>query len=170
MGLAAAQVFRATGRDVSAHVDRLFGHSLAHGQGPGATLLEEVLDDGTVVKSSCRTWPYTEAVKAAVAEHEAGRPDMEPLIAGWLDTMLERHLSRAFEGGWVDQVSAEGEPMVDFAPASTLYHAGFAIAEVERVFGSCRLGRFSRHDAAAARRSAMRTSADRIFASRLRSA
>lgn len=132
---------RATGRDVSSHVEKLFGHALAHGQGPNATLVEEVLDDGTVVKSSCRTWPYTEAVKAAVAEHEAGRPGMEPLIAGWLDTMFERHLGRAFPGGWVDQVSAEGEPMVDFAPASTLYHAFLAIAEVERVFGSSRIGR-----------------------------
>jgi mannose/cellobiose epimerase-like protein (N-acyl-D-glucosamine 2-epimerase family) len=127
---------RATGRDVSAHVDKLFGHSLAYGQGPLATLVEEVLDDGTVVKSSCRTWPYTEAVKAAVAEHEAGRPGMEPLIANWLDTMFRRHLSGAFPGGWIDQVSADGKPMVDFAPASTLYHAFLAIAEVERVFGS----------------------------------
>ncbi len=131
----------ATGRNVSTHVDKLFGHSLTHGQGPGSSLVEEVLDNGEVVKSSCRTWPYTEAIKAAVAEHEAGRPGMEPLISGWLDTMFERHLAGAFAGGWIDQVTAKGEPMVDFAPASTLYHVFLAIAEVERVFGSCLLGR-----------------------------
>jgi mannose-6-phosphate isomerase len=55
--------------------------------------------------------------------------------------MFERHLAGAFAGGWIDQVTAKGEPMVDFAPASTLYHVFLAIAEVERVFGSCLLGR-----------------------------
>lgn len=132
---------RATGRDVSTHVERLFGHSLAYGQGPNGTLYEEVLDDGAVRKSSCRTWPYTEAIKAAVAEHEAGRPGMQPLIAQWLNTMFARHINQPFAGGWMDQVSADGEPMVDFVPASTLYHAFLAIAEVERVFGSCRVER-----------------------------
>ncbi|EAB6718169.1 hypothetical protein DUP91_28030, partial [Salmonella enterica subsp. enterica] len=131
----------ATGRDVSSHVDKLFHHALDHGRGPDGTLFEEVLDDGEIVKSSCRTWPYTEAIKAAAAEHEAGRPGMEDLIAGWMETMFERHLSKAFAGGWIDQVDADGQPMVDFAPASTLYHAFLAIAEVERVFGSCRLER-----------------------------
>ncbi|HEX7977899.1 MAG TPA: hypothetical protein VF461_04815, partial [Gemmatimonadaceae bacterium] len=45
------------------------------------------------------------------------------------DTMLERFLDRPFAGGWIDHISADGAPLVDYVPASSLYHLMFAAAD-----------------------------------------
>ena len=44
-------------------------------------------------------------------------------------------LGRPVAGGWIDHVDANGAPMVDFMPASTLYHVFLAAAEADRLWG-----------------------------------
>jgi mannose-6-phosphate isomerase len=43
-------------------------------------------------------------------------------------------LDRPFPGGWVDHIDAERRPLVDYVPASSLYHLVFAAAEATRAF------------------------------------
>jgi mannose/cellobiose epimerase-like protein (N-acyl-D-glucosamine 2-epimerase family) len=50
-------------------------------------------------------------------------------------TMRDRFLDRPFPGGWIDHTSAAGAPLVDYVPASTLYHLFFAASE--SVHGDC---------------------------------
>jgi mannose/cellobiose epimerase-like protein (N-acyl-D-glucosamine 2-epimerase family) len=44
-------------------------------------------------------------------------------------------LGRPVPGGWIDHVDANGAPIIDFMPASTLYHVFLAAAEADRVWG-----------------------------------
>jgi mannose-6-phosphate isomerase len=44
-------------------------------------------------------------------------------------TLLERFLDRPFAGGWIDHISADGAPLVDYVPASSLYHLMFAASD-----------------------------------------
>ena len=40
---------------------------------------------------------------------------------------------RPIPAGWIDRVSADGAPIVEFMPASTLYHVFGAVTEAHRV-------------------------------------
>jgi mannose/cellobiose epimerase-like protein (N-acyl-D-glucosamine 2-epimerase family) len=52
-----------------------------------------------------------------------------------IDRLLAVFLGRPVAGGWIDHVDANGAPIVDTMPASTLYHVFLAAAEADRVWG-----------------------------------
>ena len=87
-------------------------------------------------KASRRSWPHTEAIKAEVAAAEAG--DAEARGARGADDRpaVAAFLGRPVAGGWIDHVDANGAPLVDCMPASTLYHVVLAAAEADRVWGA----------------------------------
>lgn len=86
-------------------------------------IVDEVDADFRVVKPSHRIWPHTEAIKAAVSRGDAA-------LAGRMgDALLTHFLDRPFAGGWIDQIGADRRPLVDYVPASTLYHLFLAAAE-----------------------------------------
>jgi mannose/cellobiose epimerase-like protein (N-acyl-D-glucosamine 2-epimerase family) len=95
----------------------------------------ELLDDGRVHKSSRRCWPHTEAIKAEVAAAETGDRAAAARAARTIDRLLAVFLGRPVAGGWIDHVDANGAPIVDAMPASTLYHVFLAAAEADRVWG-----------------------------------
>jgi mannose/cellobiose epimerase-like protein (N-acyl-D-glucosamine 2-epimerase family) len=88
-----------------------------------------------VHKASRRCWPHTEAIKAEVAADEAGDEQAAPRAAQTIDRLLGAFLGRPVAGGWIDHVDANGSPIVDTMPASTLYHVFLATAEADRVWG-----------------------------------
>lgn len=125
-----------SGRTVDRPADILFERAMSAGVDQRGFLRDEMLDDGTPHLTSTRCWPLTEAIKAAAAEHEAGRDGM-PAIADRLGAALMAHaIPGACRGGWVDQRHVDGTPRVAYVPATTLYHFVLAIAEAERVFGA----------------------------------
>ena len=94
-----------------------------------------MLDDGRVHKSSRRSWPHTEAIKAEVAAAETGDGQAEARAARTIDRLFAAFLGRPVAGGWIDHVDAKGAPLVDGMPASTLYHVFLAAAEADRLWG-----------------------------------
>ena len=94
-----------------------------------------MLDDGRVHKTSRRCWPHTEAIKAEVAAAETGDEQAAARAAQTIDRLLAVFLGRPVAGGWIDHVDANGAPIVDTMPASTLYHVFLAAAEADRVWG-----------------------------------
>ena len=46
--------------------------------------------------------------------------------------LLDHFLDRPFAGGWVDHIDERRAPLVDYVPASSLYHLFFAAAESAR--------------------------------------
>jgi mannose/cellobiose epimerase-like protein (N-acyl-D-glucosamine 2-epimerase family) len=107
----------------------LYGFAVAHGLSSNGLVHDELASDGSVRKASHRVWPHTEAIKAAGTRQSDGDGAAGALGAGTADVLLERFLDRPFVGGWIDHVSAEGAPLVDYVPASSLYHLVFAAAD-----------------------------------------
>jgi mannose/cellobiose epimerase-like protein (N-acyl-D-glucosamine 2-epimerase family) len=98
-------------------------------------IVDELLDDGRVHKTSRRCWPHTELIKAEVAAAESGDREAAARAAQTIDRLLAVFLGRPVAGGWIDHVDANGAPIVNSMPASTLYHVFLAAAEADRVWG-----------------------------------
>ncbi|MBW8769234.1 MAG: AGE family epimerase/isomerase [Gemmatimonadetes bacterium] len=107
----------------------LHDFAVAHGFSADGLVYDELASDGSVRKRSHRVWPHTEAIKAAGARRADGAPGADALAATMSDTLLERFLDRPFSGGWIDHISPDGAPLVDYVPASSLYHLMFAASD-----------------------------------------
>ena len=112
-----------------------------HGFDSEGFVVDELLDDGRVHKASRRCWPHTESIKAEVASFELGDDNAAARAAQTIQRLLAVFLGRPVAGGWVDHVDAHGAPIVDFIPASTLYHVFLAAAEADRVWGGQEKGK-----------------------------
>jgi mannose/cellobiose epimerase-like protein (N-acyl-D-glucosamine 2-epimerase family) len=106
-----------------------------HGSDSEGFIVDELLDDGRVYKTSRRCWPHTELIKAEAAAAETGDREATARAAQTIDRLLAVFLGRPIAGGWIDHVDATGAPIVDAMPASTLYHVFLAAAEADRVWG-----------------------------------
>jgi mannose/cellobiose epimerase-like protein (N-acyl-D-glucosamine 2-epimerase family) len=93
---------------------------------------DEVAIDPTLSKRTSRLWPHTEGIKAAVCQYEAGNPDAEVVLERQLRSLDTFFLGRPFPAGWTDRVDAQGQPVSEMVPASTLYHLYTALTELTR--------------------------------------
>ena len=109
--------------------EALHEFALAHGVSRNGLVHDELSSDGSARKRSHRVWPHTEAIKAADTRQVDGDPAADALAEGMADVLLERFLDRPFRGGWIDHISADGSPLVDYVPASSLYHLMFAASD-----------------------------------------
>jgi mannose/cellobiose epimerase-like protein (N-acyl-D-glucosamine 2-epimerase family) len=109
-----------------------------HGFDSEGFIVDQLLDDGRVHKASRRCWPHTESIKAEVAAAESGDGEAPARAAQTIDRLLAVFLGRPVSGGWIDHVDANGAPIVDTMPASTLYHVFLAAAEADRVWGQAK--------------------------------
>ena len=121
--------------------------ALVHGLSNDGLVYDELASDGSVRKHSHRVWPHTEAIKAAGARRADGAAGADALAATMSVTLLERFLDRPFPGGWIDHIAADGAPLVDYVPASSLYHLMFAAADANA--RSLRQARLATSDAGA---------------------
>jgi mannose/cellobiose epimerase-like protein (N-acyl-D-glucosamine 2-epimerase family) len=84
-------------------------------------IFAQVAANGRIVDRSTRLWIYTEAAKAAYfVAKRLNSGDDGP--RRYLDLLYERFLLPAAPGAWIDQFDGDGRPMVDYTPASSLYH------------------------------------------------
>jgi len=122
--------------------ERLIQFATRTGVDPASgRIVDAVNDHGGIIAASTRSWPHAEGVKAFAAAAMRGSEGAE----AWADRLLA-YLMTAFApdrlaGGWIDRFDAEGRPLVDHMPASTLYHIAGAIFEAELAFGSGASGR-----------------------------
>ncbi len=127
------QYGRATGDSCDAITAPLLAKARAHGFDDGL-IVDECLAGGTVVKRSRRLWPHTEAVKAAVVQHRCGDPSAAAFARDMVDALQRHFLGRPFAAGWIDHLDAAMSPMVDYVPASSLYHLVLAASEMSSAF------------------------------------
>ncbi|WP_091680450.1 AGE family epimerase/isomerase [Methylocapsa palsarum] len=123
-----------TGEDLQFWIERLYLSARAYGSAESLLLFDEVATDMTVLKRSNRIWPHTEAAKAAVALYSAGDRKAPEFGAAMISSLMEHFLDRPFEGGWIDHLDHRGHPLVDYVPASSLYHLFLAATEMNRAF------------------------------------
>jgi mannose-6-phosphate isomerase len=125
---------KATGEDLGVWIEPLDRIARRNGRAESGLIYDEVSSDMRVLTRSHRLWPHTEAAKAAVASFSGGDREAPAFAAAMIDALFENFLDEPFAGGWIDRIGADGSPLVDFAPASSLYHLALAAAETSRAF------------------------------------
>ncbi|RYF13451.1 MAG: N-acylglucosamine 2-epimerase [Oxalobacteraceae bacterium] len=122
-----------SGRDHGAWRTTLHDTAARYGHASSGLIYDEVLANRQVSKPFHRLWPHTEAIKAATVRHREGDPQAMADARQMTDVLALHFLDAPFEGGWTDQISATGEALVDYVPASSLYHLFLAATEADRV-------------------------------------
>lgn len=118
------------GEPVQAEMNALYRSARRQGIAADGMVLDALAPDDAVLAGSHRIWPHNEAIKAAAVMNEIG-------LAEDMAAALIRHfLDRPFAGGWVDHVAADGAPLVDYVPASTLYHLVSAASVAAKGFAA----------------------------------
>jgi N-acylglucosamine 2-epimerase/mannose-6-phosphate isomerase len=126
--------FGVTGTDVREEAGKLVDFAESHGVDHQTQFtFNQVRDDGTVLDRGSRTWPNTERIKGHLALFEHLNRDGRDAIAGSTRLLLDRYLATTPPGSWVDHFDADGRPIANTAPTSTLYHVFLAFAEVLRL-------------------------------------
>jgi len=114
---------RQAGIDATRWTGPLFDVARRHGRsGDGLIFDELAAPDRRVQKNSHRLWPHTEAIKAAATRHADGDSAAAAMADEMVAILFGRFLDRPFAGGWIDHIDAQGKPLVDYVPASSLYH------------------------------------------------
>jgi mannose-6-phosphate isomerase len=103
----------------------------------GAAVEAVAIRSGRRIESR-RCWATCEGLKAAASDFETGRESLRAAerATRFLQALRRLFLASPFSAGWVDRVDARGAPLLDYVPASTLYHVMLAVAEADRVFGA----------------------------------
>jgi mannose/cellobiose epimerase-like protein (N-acyl-D-glucosamine 2-epimerase family) len=122
-----------TGTDQTIWTEALYRTACESGFAPGHLIFDEVDTALRPVKRSHRVWPHTEAIKAAVARHYKGDPAAAALADQMAGGLLQHFLDRPFAGGWIDHLDPSGAALVDYVPASSLYHLFLAATEAARM-------------------------------------
>jgi mannose/cellobiose epimerase-like protein (N-acyl-D-glucosamine 2-epimerase family) len=118
----AAAMGAAAEPDLSGAARSLFDFAERHGVSPATGLVVNGLwSDGTVADAGFRLWPQTERLKAVARS----RPDGFPAALG----ALARHLDGARPGLWIERMDADGRPVAEPAPATSLYHLTAAFTD-----------------------------------------
>lgn len=121
-----------SGDDLGAWSDRLYNVARDRGIAADGLVYDELATDMSVRKRSHRVWPHTEAIKAATARHADGDTTALPFAHAMAQGLLDHFLDKSFAGGWADHIDEAHLSLVDYVPASSLYHLFFAAAEAAR--------------------------------------
>jgi mannose/cellobiose epimerase-like protein (N-acyl-D-glucosamine 2-epimerase family) len=111
----------------------LFATAIRHGFDPEYGGIHDQIDrTGAPVATTRRIWPVAEAIKAYLAQAEAGLPVPEggpERLVGHLFT----DFLRPAQGCWIETCTREGAPTQTHLPGSTPYHLFLAAAEAARL-------------------------------------
>ena len=110
--------------DATAEARRLYQFGLHHGLDRSGFAIDECDRSGRQLRQSRRAWPQTELIKAHIA---MGKVDAAAKVA---ERFLDTYLATEVPGLWMDQFDAQGDPMTQAVPASTLYHVVVAFREL----------------------------------------
>lgn len=106
----------------------IYGVDLASG-----CTYDEIYIDGMPRTTTSRFWPHTERIKANLSRYErTGDPAAAAAAAQAFDA-LASYLETPTLGTWRDRRTADGGFIDEPAPASSFYHAMFAMFELLRV-------------------------------------
>jgi mannose-1-phosphate guanylyltransferase/mannose-6-phosphate isomerase len=75
-----------------------------------------------------RSWPQTEAIKAAMALDGTAGPDLKPEIEARVGRLFRWHIDPAPTGLWIDRIDEKGRSLATEVPASILYHIVTALS------------------------------------------
>ena len=124
----------ATGqKDLVAYARKLYASAVASGLNRATGLaFGAVSREGVPLDRFSRSWPQTEAVKAAIALDGRDGRDLKPEIEARVGQLFRWHIDPAPSGLWIDRIDDKGRALATEAPASILYHSVAALTRYLR--------------------------------------
>ena len=102
---------------------KLYASAIANGLNRATGLAYGAVSrQGLPLDRVSRSWPQTEAIKAAIALDGTGGPDLKPEIETRVARLFRWHIEPAPLGMWIDQIDERGMSMATEVPASIFYH------------------------------------------------
>lgn len=93
-------------------------------------IIDEIAEDGKPVRTSSRSWPHAEALKALTSNSSVRGGGRDALVALILRRLTTLYCPESLGGGWQDQLDKDDRPVSANIPASTFYHLYFGITSV----------------------------------------
>ncbi|OQM75180.1 mannose-1-phosphate guanylyltransferase/mannose-6-phosphate isomerase [Manganibacter manganicus] len=122
--------------DLTGYARKLYASAIASGLNRATGLAYGVVSrQGIPIDTVSRSWPQTEAIKAAIALDGAGGPDLKPEIEARVGRLFRWHIDPAPLGLWIDRIDERGRSLAAEVPASIFYHLVCALMQYLDVDG-----------------------------------
>lgn len=116
--------------ELNAYARKLYASAIANGLNRATGLAYGAVSrQGLPLDSVSRSWPQTEAIKAAIALDGTGGPDLKPEIESRVGRLFRWHIDPAPQGLWIDQIDEKGRSEAHEVPASIFYHLVTALMQ-----------------------------------------
>ncbi|MHC5307595.1 AGE family epimerase/isomerase [Bartonella sp. LJL80] len=120
-------------RSVIKLAKKLYASTIANGLNRATGLAYNTISrHGMPIDTNSRSWPQTEAIKAALALDGNDGPDLKPEIEARVGRLFRWHIEAAPKGLWIDLVSENGRAIADDVPASIFYHMITALTQYRK--------------------------------------
>jgi mannose-1-phosphate guanylyltransferase/mannose-6-phosphate isomerase len=117
-------------RDLVAFARKLYASAIANGLNRSTGLAYGAVSrSGMPLDLISRSWPQSEAIKAALALEGTGGPDLKPEIEARVGRLFRWHIDPAPLGLWIDRIDDKGRSVATEVPASIFYHLVTALMQ-----------------------------------------
>ncbi|MBX3575914.1 MAG: AGE family epimerase/isomerase [Rhizobiaceae bacterium] len=117
-------------KDLIAFARKLYASAVANGVNRATGLAYGAVSrQGIPLDRMSRSWPQSEAVKAAIALDGTGGPDLKPEIEARVGRLFRWHIDPAPTGLWIDRIDEGGRAVATEVPASIFYHLVCALTQ-----------------------------------------
>ncbi|MET0942284.1 MAG: mannose-1-phosphate guanylyltransferase/mannose-6-phosphate isomerase [Mesorhizobium sp.] len=117
-------------KDLVAFARKLYASAIANGLNRATGLAYAAVSrQGLPLDRISRSWPQSEAIKAAIALDETAGPDLKPEIEARVERLFRWHIDPAPKGLWIDQIDERGRSLATEVPASIFYHLVTALMQ-----------------------------------------
>ncbi|MCG8273207.1 AGE family epimerase/isomerase [Aquamicrobium sp. NLF2-7] len=116
--------------DLIPYARKLYASAVANGLNRATGLAYGAVSrEGLPLDLISRSWPQTEAIKAAIALDRADGPDLKPEIEARVGRLFRWHIDPAPTGFWIDRIDERGRAVANEVPASIFYHLVTALMQ-----------------------------------------
>ena len=117
-------------KELVAFARKLYASAIANGLNRATGLAYAAVSrQGLPLDRISRSWPQSEAIKAAIALDETAGPDLKPEIEARVERLFRWHIDPAPKGLWIDQIDERGRSLATEVPASIFYHLVTALMQ-----------------------------------------
>ncbi len=115
---------------LTGYARKLYASAIASGLNRATGLAYGAVSrEGIPLDRVSRSWPQTEAIKAALALDSSGGPDLKPEVEARVGRLFRWHIDPAPTGLWIDRIDERGRSLATEVPASIFYHLVSALTQ-----------------------------------------
>lgn len=116
--------------DLVRHARKIYASAIANGLNRSTGLAYGAVSrHGMPLDMISRSWPQSEAIKAAIALDGIEGPDLKPEIEARVGRLFRWHIDPAPTGLWIDRIDEKGRAVAADVPASIFYHLVCALMQ-----------------------------------------